>query len=167
MDYSFTEEEAQAAHDEWGCNCGPAALAFALQADLSAVRHAIPGFDDKRYTSPTMMKAALAYLGRAYEVRPVSRAGMFDIDRVTLVRVQWTGPWTAPGANPRWAYGATHWIAAYLHFGHRLVFDINGGISFFEDWDSKIAPVLAALHKRADGRWLPTHCWALSGKAAQ
>lgn len=63
MKYPFTEAEFKAASDAWGCNCGPSALAFATQKSLEAARHAIPGFEAKRYTSPTMMRDALAFLG--------------------------------------------------------------------------------------------------------
>lgn len=58
IDYPFTEEELEAAADEWGCNCGPSALAFALQKPLEEVRYAIPDFEQKGYTSPTMIRIA-------------------------------------------------------------------------------------------------------------
>lgn len=38
MTYPFTEDEMYAAAREWGCNCGPSALAFALQVPLDRVR---------------------------------------------------------------------------------------------------------------------------------
>lgn len=43
-DYSFTEDDMRCAAEAWGCNCGPSALAFALQTTLDAVRPALPGF---------------------------------------------------------------------------------------------------------------------------
>ena len=39
----FTQDEAQAAYDEWYCNCGPLSLAFALRLKPEAVRGAITG----------------------------------------------------------------------------------------------------------------------------
>jgi hypothetical protein len=50
--YTFTQDEVRIAHEQWGCNCGPAAMAFALQIGLEPVRHAIPLFAERRYTSP-------------------------------------------------------------------------------------------------------------------
>ncbi len=160
-DYPFTEEEAKAAYDEWQCNCGPAALAFALGMKLDAVRGAIPDFDKKHYTSPSMMKAALANLGGRFDsaVCP-SPAGMF-VDTVSLVRLQWSGPWTAPGANPKWAYRHTHWIATWTT-PYNTVFDVNGGIMAFHRWEKEIVPLIVATIPRADGGYFPTHIWRLN-----
>lgn len=163
--YPFTEEEAARASAEWGCNCGPTALAFALQMPLDPIRRAIPDFERKRYTSPTMMKAALATLGTTYNsVEPVSVEAMFEPNRMALVRVQWTGRWTEPGANPKWAYGYTHWIACWSHVAGwqsvPAVFDCNGGVMCFAEWAEEIVPLLAT-HKGGDGKWVPTHIWRL------
>lgn len=62
LTYPFTEADAQRAYDEWGANCGPNALAFALQIPLEEVRDVIPQFDERRYTSPTMMRQAVEHL---------------------------------------------------------------------------------------------------------
>lgn len=175
--YPFTEQEANDAYKEWGCNCGPTSLAFALQIGLDQVRGKIPGFEEKRYTSPTMMKAGLANLGRAFKNAGADPAAMWD-EKPALVRIQWTGPWTLPGANPKWAYRQTHWIvtwveivtnprvmsAAALEMGAReeaklRVFDCNGGIRSFDSWKQEIVPLLTALYPRADGGWNPTHVW--------
>lgn len=167
LTYPFSEEEAKRAHEEWGCNCGPTALAFALQVPLASVRTAIPDFEAKRYTSPTMMKAALANLGQEFQACPItSREEMCDRvrRRMALVRVQWTGKWTAPGANPRWAYRYTHWIACWEHrtsvYSVAVVFDCNGGVREMDSWESEIVPLLAT-HKGGDGGWEPTHVWRL------
>lgn len=169
LTYPFTEAEAKRAADEWGCNCGPSALAFALQVKLEAVRGAIPGFDEKRYTSPTMMKAAILNMGfdmKPMFVKPPSRDGMFQ-RVVSLVRIQWTGPWTAAGANPRWAYRQTHWIATWLAVdGSSQLFDVNGGARSLASWEELVVPALTALYNRADGGWYPTHVWRLFTKGA-
>lgn len=173
-DYPFTAEEMQAAYDEWGCNCGPASLAFALQIGLDKVRGAIPGFEEKRYTSPTMMRAGVENLGRKFTNLvghpDMLKKLMFSMD-VALVRIQWTGPWTKTGANPKWAYRQTHWTACYRELREHgwdgemgvydKVFDINGGIRSFDSWQKEIVPTLTALYPRADGGWYPTHVWRI------
>jgi len=162
MDYPFTEAEfAQAARD-WGCNCGPSALAFALKIPLAEVRGAIPEFERKGYTSPTMMKAALDALGVAWTAhKPPSPQEMHVVNRVCLVRVQWTGPWTALGANPRWAYGATHWVCSYWFDGHPCVFDCNGGTVPLNSWRHSTVPFILSHIKRSNGGWFVTHLWSI------
>jgi hypothetical protein len=179
FDYPFTEHDAQAAFDDWGCNCGPSSLAFALQIGLDKVRGKIPGFEAKRYTSPTMMKAALANLGREFKRiknadGEVTIPTMFSPHGISLVRVQWCGPWTKKGANPKWAYRQTHWIATWA-FSEEVkpiggckttrmglfVFDCNGGIRSFASWQKEIVPALTATYPRADGNWFPTDVWRI------
>lgn len=63
LSYPFSAEDFVRANNAWGANCGPAALAFALHTHIDAVRSAIPDFERRRYTSPTMMKHALTTLG--------------------------------------------------------------------------------------------------------
>lgn len=163
VDYPFTEEEARAAYDEWNCNCGPTALAFALQCPLENVRHAIPGFAEKHYTSPTMMRQALQNLSVPFESMPAGQ-GLVFWDDFSLVRIQWTGPWTAPGANPKWAYRQTHWICTWRDANGPGLFDVNGGIMGLERWKTEIVPLLTATYLRADGGWFPTHIWRLKGR---
>lgn len=173
----FTVDELRRANREWGCNCGPSALAFACQVPLEAVRHAIPGFAEKRYTNPTMMEKGLEFLGRTVTriPRPAPPAPrhepdaerMFAIDAMTLVRVQWTGPWTAQGANHRWAYPHTHWIACWLEGPAiegpvPLVFCCNLGVCGIDSWSSDISNLIREHHARADGGWFPTHIWRVS-----
>lgn len=165
MTYSFTEAEADKAHEQWGANCGPNALAFILQKSIEDVRYAIPGFAEKGYTSPTMMAAAIQNLGKTFTAyhgtdgKP-SKASMFGRNPA-LVRIQWTGPWTQPGANPKWAYRQTHWIVAWKSLVELRVFDCNGGIRSCHSWVDEIVPPLTATYKRADGGWFPTHIWRI------
>lgn len=167
--YPFTQADSQAAYDEWGANCGPNALAFALQVSLSKVRPLIPDFERKRYTSPTMMKAALETAGQKFRTvlpSPFSKPGLVDIEPMfsefmTLVRIQWAGPWTEPGANPRWAYRHTHWITTWTERGVPLIFDCNGGIQGIETWERDIVPAIVEMIPRANGEWFPTHIWRL------
>lgn len=171
MDYSsypFTQAEMESASDEWGCNCGPSALAFALGVKPDRVRWSIPDFDSKRYTSPTMMRQALKNVEQAFSAieapRDPAELTRFLDHRIALVRIQWTGPWTAPGQNPKWAYRITHWIAAWLKNPGRFpyVFDCNGGMRDFASWEQLIVPALTSQIKRADGGYFPTHVWRLA-----
>lgn len=179
MRYSFNQNDAHLAHEEWGCNCGPTALAFALQTSLETVRPVIPEFETKRYTSPTMMKAALTTLGVDWFAAPKTQhqqryfqSQMFDEENVGLVRVQWTGPWTEPGVNGRWAYAHTHWIATWMlrdasNAWWHMIFDVNSGMLDFEEWRRGIVPMLTSDIKRADGGWFPTHIWFLTSPIVQ
>lgn len=169
MDYSypFTQAEMESASDEWGCNCGPSALAFALRVKPDLVRWSIPDFDSKRYTSPTMMRQALKNVEQSFSVieapRDPGELSQALDQRIALVRIQWTGPWTAPGQNPKWAYRITHWIAAWQKpGGFSYVFDCNGGLRDLDSWATVIVPLLTAEIKRADGGYFPTHIWRLA-----
>ena len=163
-DYPFSQDELEQANKDWGCNCGPSALAFALQCSLDEVRALIPGFKDKRFTSPSMMKSALR--GHAFtECRELDRYAMFAPE-IALVRVQFTGPWTKEGANPKWAYHHTHWIAAWEYRNYQLVFDCNGGEHLFRDWELEIVSQITKTISRADGDWFPTHIWRLTHPTA-
>ena len=161
--YPFTEDEARAANEEWGCNCGPTALAFALQTTLEAARYAIQDFAVRRYTSPTMMREAIRELKRDFLAVPAgsSRAGVNNAKAIdamffgpmTLVRIQWTGPWIVDGKPQRWAARQTHWIATWTERGVQIVFDCNGGIQGFWQWETEIVPLIVASVNRADGGW--------------
>lgn len=160
--YPFTAAELERASDEWGCNCGPSALAFALQMRLDQVRPLIPDFESKRYTSPGMMKSALELVARPYDqVRRPTVETMFA-PRIALTRIQWSGPWTMPYAPPKWAYRQTHWIATWSERGVPLVFDCNGGIRGFGGWETEVVPEILATVPRNDGGWRPTHVWRIA-----
>ncbi len=162
----FTESDADIAHNEWGCNCGPAALAAILGKTLREIRPAVEaaGFAERRYTSPTMMQAAIASAGGKIVLRnaadPIIKRLPFA--KHGLVRIQWCGPWTAPGANPKWAYRQTHWIATQIISGSGYVFDVNGGARSVESWIKEIVPPLSASIPRADGNWFITHSWEVA-----
>src|SRR5438552_3121858 len=119
LELPFTESEFDAAHQEWGCNCGPAALAFALQIPLARVKDALPDFPSRRYTNLTMMRAALARLGQSVDECALGIAVDTNIrqmfaERPALVRLQWDGPWIMNGKPARWAATATHWIVCWF-----------------------------------------------------
>lgn len=155
----WTHEDAMRAHEEWGANCGPAALAFFLRRPIDAVRRSIPEFERRGYVSITMMRDALERECFVFdEIAPAMREQMFRREPA-LVRIQFEGPWAMPGMKPaRWASSHTHWIAtALLPGGVRLVVDVNGGPWPFSEWEDVVVPALTERHKRSTGGWRPTH----------
>jgi hypothetical protein len=178
IELPFSQADADRAYTDWGCNCGPAALAAILDLSLDAVRPAVEsaGFSDRRYMSPTMMKAALRYLRVCWSERQITPAdiGGLAFPNRGLARIQWEGPWTAPGANPKWAYRQTHWVASWKSAAgdatvadkvwsqlSPVIFDINGGLMEFNRWEEEIVPLITSSIPRADGDWHVTHCWEI------
>jgi hypothetical protein len=153
----FTEADAEKAYDDWGANCGPAALAAILHVGLEVVRLHLRGFDAKRYTTPTMMFEALVSLGPEFQRRSTP-----TWPRYGLARIQWEGPWCGPGVPPAARYRYTHWVGAAQRNGGQGVFDVNclnngTGWVALDEWERVIVPHLAASHKRATGGWHITH----------
>jgi hypothetical protein len=166
---TFTKSELDQAIKEWGCNCGPAALAFAAQTSLDRARRAIPGFNLKGFTNPSMMQTGLRTLGVPFERAPSLNPADLAFDGLSLVRVQFTGPWTKPGAPVRAAYQHTHWIATWMRqVGEQqlpFAFDVNSGFTPFRNWHDETLPLLVKNHPRRDGGWRPTHIWRMLGVA--
>lgn len=160
LNYPFTEADSQRAYDAWGANCGPNALAVCLNMTLDAIRPCLGDFESKRYMSPTMMKVAIAAAG-AY-IPSDHRGENLVWPTFGLVRIQWHGPWMATGANPKWAYGRTHWIHVRESDLESWTFDVNGGWRTTQDWAKTIAPVLAKSVPRSNGEWSLTHSWEVS-----
>lgn len=157
-DPRFTLADAERAHDDWSCNCGPGALAAILDLTLEEVHPLIPGFDAKRYTNPTMMNAALRNASRPFKKIGALWPGF------GLVRIQWEGPWTEPGVPMAARYRFTHWVGTELRTADakRGVFDINcmnngSGWCSLDDWAGNVAPWLAALYPQSTGLWHVTH----------
>ncbi|MEN6533791.1 MAG: hypothetical protein ABFD89_09030 [Bryobacteraceae bacterium] len=163
--YVFSAEDAGKAAQEWGANCGPMALAMSLGRHIREIRGAIPGFDQKGYTSPTMMAGALSNLGvpvkREVKGTQARSAKWSDWPDRGLVRIQWSGPWTAPGTNGRWAYCFTHWVASLRTEKGFWIFDCNTGWSDPGYWILHAVPAITQTIKRADGGWFATHLWEL------
>lgn len=160
---AFTLADAERAHDEWGCNCGPAALAAVLGKTLDDVRPHIPLFEERRYTNPSMMFAALVNLQVRFKQLPRNAAGVMPWPAFGLARIQWDGPWTQPGVPMRARYRHSHWVGACARVPANVgIFDINalnsGGWVRLDDWERVIVPyILENSHPRANGRWHITH----------
>ena len=156
---AFDVDAAQRAADEWGANCGPGAIAAILGKTLDEIRPHLGDFERKRYTNPTLMFETLKRLGVTWKKRELVWP------HHGLVRVQWEGPWTAPGVPMAARYRHTHWIGAQ-RFGRAAeiwVFDINcicvGGWVPFEEWSGQVVPwLLKECEPKASGAWHFTHC---------
>jgi hypothetical protein len=160
----FATEEAQAAADTWGMNCGPGAAAAILGMTLDEIRPHLGDFEHKRYTNPTLMWSILRSVGATFiQNRPKT------FPDYGLARIQWTGPWTKPGVPARVAYRHTHWVGVRtINAGSHVVsdeieiFDINGisvgGWMPLAEWRDELVPwLLRECVPRADGGWFVTH----------
>lgn len=158
----FTEADADRANDEWGANCGPGAIAAIMGLTLDELRPNLGDFEKKRYTNPTLMWSVLDRIGAKWRLEkpPV------EWPNYGLVRVQWEGPWTAPGVPARVAYRHTHWVAAQRDESRDDdevgVFDINamnvGGWVSAHDWANLLVPwLLKECEPKASGTWHFTH----------
>lgn len=169
VSHCLTVEEVQLASETWGANCGPGAIAAVLGLPIDQVRGHIPGFDEKRYTSPTMMQGALRSLGVSHGWR-ILRGAQKTFPKYGLARVQWVGPWMKYGVPAAARYRHTHWIAASA--GDRLVFDVNcvsvnGGWIPLDEWAVKVVPwLLKQCEPKATGEWFLTHQVEIPRQAA-
>jgi hypothetical protein len=155
---SFAIDDAQAAGDTWGFNCGPGAIAAVVRMTPDELRPYMGDFEQKGYTNPTLMFEILKRLGVGY--RMIDK-GIWPA--YGLVRIQWHGPWMNPGVPIKARYRKTHWIGCRDTPGGRQMFDVNcmcvGGWVPEEEWKEQVAPWLAgSLVKGYDGNWSMTHC---------
>jgi hypothetical protein len=166
----FDVDEAQAASDEWGFNCGPGALCAVLNLTPDEIRPHLADFERKGYTNPKLMADTLRRLKVPF-YREFEQLGAVNRDALTtpvypkygLIRIQWDGPWCNSGVPIRARYRHTHWIGMRERFS-REAFDINaicvGGWILWSEWVYDLQPWLQArVEPKANGNWWPTHCW--------
>lgn len=161
----FTAAEAEEAWQQWGCNCGPTAIAAIMGLTLDDVHRHLSEFDRRGYTSPTMMQDALASIGKSW------RMIGHHWPEHGLVRIQWEGPWTKPGVPMAARYRHTHWIATMRSAAGRGVFDVNAmangsGWCSFADWQRSIVPFIVGSIRQASGAWSITHGVEVKQQAA-
>lgn len=153
---AYTPEEAEAAAEAWGFNCGPASICALLGMTPAELRPHLLDFELKRYTNPTLMIMVLQDLG-------VLRRRRMDAlwPDYGVVRLQWAGPWTREGVPMRARYRHTHWVASCVRYGNRPdgVFDVNvGHWTPFENWRADLVPwLLKECEPKATGEWWVTH----------
>ncbi len=168
----FTQADGERAHDAWGANCGPGAIAAICGLTLDELRPQLGDFEQKGYTNPTLMFDTLRRLGVTWWHRRDK-----DWPEWGLVRVQWSGPWTNKGVPPAAAYRYTHWVGGCRHIPHESapleigVFDINAlsngnGWARLADWEQIQVPLLVEDIPRADGKWWITHVIEIERPAA-
>jgi hypothetical protein len=149
----FNAEDVERAHNTWGCNCGPAALAAVMNLTLDQTRPLMGDFEAKRYTNPTLMFESVERCNRPWhKVRGWPAYG--------LSRIQWSGPWTKPGVPARAAYRFSHWVGVWTRGDGIGIFDINAianGWCHLEDWKATIVPFILESIPHADGGWWVTH----------
>lgn len=161
----FTLQDQERAFAQWGANCGPGAIAAICGLTLDEVRPQMGDFESKRYTNPSLMWATLDRLGVAWRKLPAP----LTWPQWGLARIQWHGPWTAPGVPARVAYRHTHWVGACNSERNGIgVFDINAlnngtGWCSLKNWGETLVPwLLSEVEPGADGLWSLTHAVEIS-----
>jgi hypothetical protein len=167
----FTMADMERANESWGANCGPGSVAAICGMTLDEVklRFVAEGFIDKRYTNPTMMFDVLESVAREGHIAWRKTPPLWPV--WGLVRIQWEGPWTAPGVPMRARYRHTHWVGA-MHRGDEIgIFDVNAlsngtGWVVLEDWSAHVVPwILQECVPRSNGQWSITHAIEVERRA--
>ena len=160
----FTLADADRAHEEWGCNCGPASLAAICKLTLDEVRPHLGDFETKRYTNQTLMHFALNSIGVKW--RKIDHREVLEYPFYGLCLVQWEGPWSDPGVHPLAKYRYTHWIGVWRSIDVASngigIFDVNclnngQGWGSLDNWSKIMVPHLTAQYKSANGKWHIMH----------
>lgn len=178
------EADVDQAVEQWGFNCGPGALCAATGLSPIEVRPHLGDFEALGYMDDGMMAQALRSIGVVYE-RIFEHRGCgepkeqgFEFPSLGLVRIQWDGPWCAPGEILETRLRHSHWIATRLpqHKWSKYpketieVFDVNavgadperGGWMPMGAWKEHLVPwLIEACEPEGTGKWWPTHCWEL------
>lgn len=163
----FTRDDAERAHDVWGANCGPVALALVAGKTLDEVRPHLGDFEAKRYMNPTLMFDSLRRLNLRWHCGAAQMSsenqGMLAWPSFGLARIQWEGPWMRPGVPIRARYRHTHWVATQRIAEDRGIFDVNclnngSGWVSLRDWAAVVVPwLLKECAPKANRGWHITH----------
>lgn len=163
----FTEADVIQASAAWGINCGPAAVAAVCGLTLEELRPHLGDFEQKGHTTPTLMRSVLRNLQVPWRSvlvspAPVPYPASQPWPRYGLARIQWEGPWTAPGVPIRARYRRSHWIGCAWIDDGTSIFDVNcmsvGGWVRLGVWSECVVPwILKECVPRANGLWHVTH----------
>lgn len=145
----FKPPDIDEAFEDWGANCGPAALAAVLGIPLAELRPHLGDFEQRRYMNPTHMMQACQRL----RLHGTTNKRWPSIHELALVFIQWGGPWLKPGVPVGAAYRNTHWIA----LAGIAAYDVNVGHWIHRaDWTDPETGVASEIVKRVprcDGTW--------------
>ena len=165
----YTPTDTHAAHDAWGANCGPGAIAAAFGVEVGAVRAAV----SKRgrfagYMGVADVQRACAELGRAI-TRSSSKPGEIEAwprDETHLAMIAVDGPWRH---DPHAAARRRHLVAVRRHVWFEAalpelwkIYDVNAGAGEWigsKPWARWVMDRLAAdqrIYPGSTGRWLIT-----------
>lgn len=155
---AYSIDEAQKAVDDWGFNCGPAALTAITGLCPGEIRGSLGDFEKKGYINPMLMYTILNCLGLDWQVKK----GNVDFPDYGLARVQWEGPWTEEGVHWAVRQRHTHWVACRRDRRKLLIFDVNaicvGGWLNYEEWAGSLVPwLLKEVESEANGLWYVAH----------
>lgn len=156
---NFTPWDLEQAHEDWGCNCGPAALAACLGMTLDDVWCHLGRFCQLHYMNRDMMFQAVRQHGFRATVDLV--ADQDGVDRYPthgLCLVQFGGPWVDDPKLAKWGTTQTHWIASKIDAGVNWIFDVNYARWVeWQTWHEELIPRLVRRDKYRDGTyWLST-----------
>ncbi len=70
LSVKFTKDDANAAAEVWGFNCGPSAIAAVAGLTIDEVRPQMGDFELKRYTNPTLMRSVLKRISVRWRLHP-------------------------------------------------------------------------------------------------
>lgn len=136
----FIPERIKAAHDEWKCNCGPAAFAAITRTQIEDTRQFFPDFPEQPWTNFNDMENAL--LRRK---KTISMIGpRWPVHGVTHM---W---WAIPGKG--YSMRQSHWVACVTFKGVPIIYDVNdgfagerwGGWEPLWRWEDHVLPLLLA-----------------------
>lgn len=152
----YRPTDAEQAFEEWGANCGPAAMAAICGMQLSEIRKHMPNFPG--YTTPSIVLQTLRSAGLKCD---------YGVERQWplrgLVCIQFGGPWMEKGAHWAEPYKRTHYIGVM----YDAVYDVNcDGWGTRAEWEAEIAPWLGGFHKKWDGTWFARSCVVVTSPPA-
>lgn len=159
--------------DEWGANCGPAALAAALgRSKIADVREAVSeGGKFRGYMSITNMKAAIPRAGgriTASWSKPRNAALATTGGEPIIVCIQWGGRWINV---PRVAAQFRHFIVyrhGFVGTTGPWVFDINAPNGWMpaDQWKANIVPMFLRETAKEGGDNTWNASWAAAVERA-
>lgn len=149
----YEPPDVDEAHEAWGANCGPCALAAILRRTVESVHPLFADFARRKYVNPTHMKAALDMAGARWQPTPGAHLNGDTLAAHGLSFIQFDGPWCQPGAPVTVAYRQTHWVASASGW----VYDANGGGWLTRaGWEEDVMPFLLEHVPKSTGWWVRT-----------